>query len=255
VSDLEDLLRSGLRAAADEGPAFVAPDLSEVSPERRRRRWPALLAAASAVVAGGAAWTVLQQSGGSGDASCAFVLDYDGRRWSPVGSDRTPVAGGLLGEGVLLGCDDGNGASPDETVEVRRVRGVDPTEAISVDGELLLPQGATGLPEALRDASEPVRCDLEGPVELAGRWEGIRSPAEPRFDGDVRLPYSIDFRTSDERVTDGYASVLLQARATAQTARVSPEDVKALLWEPAPSVLTTHCEDGRFVMDAIDPAD
>ncbi len=89
--------------------------------------------------------------------------------------------GEALGAGVLPGCDDGDGASPDQTVEVRRIRGVDPADAIAVDGRLLVPFGA-GLPDELRDATAPVRCALTGavtPRPAAPRTSSTRASIEP----------------------------------------------------------------------------
>ena len=258
MTDLEEFLRTELRAAADEGPVFVAPDLSEApTPEARGRRWPALVAAAVVVVGGGTLWATLAQrdtGSGSGQASCAYLVQWAGQRWSTTGSDRRPVAGAVLGTGVVPGCDDGNGAAPDETVEVRAVRGVDPAAAIVVDGELLVPWGAR-VPDELADAGDPVRCAVEGTVRLAGRWEGVTSRRQPRVDGDVRPPYRIAFRTADPRVTDGYAEVLLHARATAASRPLSPAEVRSMLGHDGREVLTTHCDAGRFVVESLDPAE
>ncbi len=252
---LEERLRADLRTAADEGPAFVAPDLAGplTGP---RRRWPLVAAAAVVLVVGGAAWTVLRDGPpvGGGDASCAYVVTYDGRSWSTIGSDRSPRTGEVLGDGVVPRCDDGNGVSEQRTVAVRRIRGVDPAEAVAVDGEILVPVGVTGLPDELADAQDPVRCALPGTARLVGQWVGVVSSREARVDGDVRPPYRIDFQTSDARVTEGYARVLIQARGTSDSRRLTPEQVTALLDEDADDLLTTHCERGRFVVDSLDAA-
>ncbi len=259
MTDLEELVRRELRAAAEEGPAFVAPDLGTDSadaagaPAAHRRRWPALLAAAAALVAGGVAYGVLSGPEPVGTADCASVVEWDGQRWSGVGLDRTPIAGDRLGQGVALGCDEGRGRIPDEPLVVWSVRGVDAREAILVGGEVLVPEGSTALPRALRDARQPVRCDLDGTFQLTGRWTGATGPRQPRFDGDLRAPYRIDFVTGDPRVTDGYASVLLHARGTAASRPLTPKEVKGMLWHDDEEVLTAHCTDGRFVVDSLDP--
>ncbi|GAA1933762.1 hypothetical protein [Nocardioides marmoribigeumensis] len=253
MTDLDELLREQLRAAADEGPAFVAPDLTGEPPATHRRRWPAVLAAAAVLAVGGVGYTVLREPEQVGSADCGYVVRWDGRRWTGIGIDRSPVAGDTLGQGAVLGCDEGRGRIPDEPVVVRSVRGVDAREAILVGGEVLLPEGSTTLPGALRGAREPVRCDLEGTARLAGRWTGATGPRKVRFDGDLRPPYRIDFVTSDQRVTDGWASVVLHARATATSRPLRPAEVKAMLWHEGEEVLTAHCVDGRFVADSIDP--
>jgi hypothetical protein len=257
VSDLEKRLRAGLRTAAEEGPDFVAPDLVAESAEapHRLRRWPLAVAAASVLVAGGVGFAVLREPGSTGSADCAFVVEWDGQTWVDHGAiDRVPVAGDVLGHGVVPGCDDmGQGPGPSEDVVVRSVRGVDASEAILVNGNVLLPDGVTALPEQLRAGRGPVRCDLGGTVRLTGRWVGVTSRRESRFDGDVRPPYRVEFRTTDPRVTDGWAEVGLRALGTTGSRPLTPTEVKAMLWHEDEEVLTTHCEDGRFVVDSIDP--
>lgn len=215
-----------------------------------------LVVVATLVVAvGGApAWRAATGSqGAGGDASCAYVVEYAGRTWSPAGSERQVAPGAVLGAGVLPGCDDGNGATEPETVEVRRIDRVDPAVAVQVDGQVLVPWGEP-LPEALREAASRPTCDLEGPTALAGRWLGVRSSREVRFDGDVRGPYRIDFETSDPRVTGGFATAVLTARGTTASVPITPDDVRRLLWRDAPSVLLTHCDGDRFVVESLRPA-
>ena len=250
---LEDRLRAGLRDAASQGPAFEVPDLSDPGPDRRRHR-PVVLAAAGLVVAGAVAVTalaVLDDPPGGGGAACAFVVRWEGRTWTGIGSDRTPVTGEVLGEGVVPRCDDGNGASEQRQVEVRRIRGVDPAQAVVVNGAILLPDDAEGLPRGLEDAQRPVVCRLAGTVELVGRWTGVVSSREARFDGDVRAPYRIDFVTEDPRVTEGYARVRLEARGTVRSRPLRAEQVQALLGGESEDLLTTHCRGERFVVDAL----
>ena len=253
---LESRLRSDLRVAADEGSAFVAPDLAAPD-EDRRRRWPMLAAAAAVLVAGGAAYVVLRDGPpvvGGGQASCPYVVRFEEQTWTTIGSDRSPVTGQVLGEGVVPSCDDGNGASQERTVEVRRIRGVDPARAVAVNGQILLPRDAEGLPPGLADAQKPVTCSVVGTVRLRGRWTGVVSEQEAQTDGDVRPPYRIDFQTSDPRVTEGYARVLLQARGTEESRRLTPDQVEALLGSEDEDVLTTHCVGDWFVVDAITAA-
>jgi hypothetical protein len=248
---LETRLRTDLRGAAGEGPEFVAPDLDAPLPGTRRR-WPLVLAAAVVLVAGGAAYAVLRDGPPGGDeASCPYVVKFDGLTWSTIGSEKSPVTEGTLGEGVVPRCDDGNGVSEERTVQVDRIQGVDPTRAVAVNGEILLPVDGEGLPPGLLDAQRAVRCTLDGKVELLGQWTGVVSRREARFDGDVRPPYRIDFETSDPRVTDGYARVLIQAQGTTESRPLKPQQVEALLGSDADDLLTAHCAGPRFVVDRL----
>jgi hypothetical protein len=164
------------------------------------------------------------------------------------------VAGPVLGTGVLPGCDDmGKGPGPDEDVEVRAIEGVDPGEAVLSGGRVLVPADDPRLPASLRGAAAPVRCELPGTFELEGRWTGVTSRLQPRYDGDVRPPYVIDFVTTDQRVTGGYADALLHARGTADSRPLGPAEVKRMLWHDGRETLTAHCADGRFVVESIDP--
>ncbi|QNP72579.1 hypothetical protein IAG44_26235 [Streptomyces roseirectus] len=117
-----------------------------------------IVASCVAVVLCLASGCSLAGGGGEGAASCAFVADYDGRRYSGLyGAEFT--LGEAVGTAVLPACDD-TGGDGDPGVGAREVTayavaGVDPAVAIVVGGvadTLLVVQGARGQlpPEVVR---------------------------------------------------------------------------------------------------------
>ncbi|MET8979020.1 DUF6281 family protein [Streptomyces sp. NPDC004539] len=85
-----------------------------------------------------AGWAVggCSAGGGEGAASCAFVADYDGRRYSDL-SGAEFTLGEAVGTAVLPACDDtGGDGDPgigERQVVAYSVVGVDPAMAIVVD--------------------------------------------------------------------------------------------------------------------------
>ncbi|MHC5904559.1 DUF6281 family protein [Streptomyces sp. S6] len=95
--------------------------------------------------------------GGEGEASCAFVADYGGRRYSDVhGAEFT--LGEAVGTAVLPDCHDtgggGDAGGGGREVRAYSVVGVDPAVAIVVEeatGRLLVAQGVRDqLPDGIR---------------------------------------------------------------------------------------------------------
>src|SRR5690349_15951059 len=75
---------------------------------RHSRGGVLVVAGIAVLVAAGVGFALLRDDGGStGSADCAFVVEWDGRTWTGAfGTDRTPVAGDVIGEGIAPGCDD-----------------------------------------------------------------------------------------------------------------------------------------------------
>lgn len=80
--------------------------------------------------------TNTELSGGAG-ASCAMLVQYEGRDYLGTAVEVTPVPGDSLGNGTIPPCNDTGGAGttiPAEPVEVTAVQGVPPSVAIMLVG-------------------------------------------------------------------------------------------------------------------------
>ncbi|MGW0496766.1 DUF6281 family protein [Streptomyces sp. NPDC003007] len=96
--------------------------------------------------------------GGRADASCAYVIEYDKRRYVARAETDVPV-GEPLGSAIRPACDDtpGDGDDGERPAQVTAfaVRGVDPAVAVAVaedPGEyrLVVAESVKGLPPELR---------------------------------------------------------------------------------------------------------
>ena len=67
-------------------------------------------------------------------ADCALAIRYQGSLFVAWGVEVAPREGTVLGTGVLPGCDDGTGASPDEALQVAELRGASPEVAVVWQG-------------------------------------------------------------------------------------------------------------------------
>lgn len=189
-------------------------------------------------------------TGAGSSADCADLVRYDGHRYVGHGElQRMPASSGGSGTATRLGCDDGNGPSPEEEIEVVRLRDVPLDRGFLSHGQLYV-RDDQDFPEAARAWFEPTTCDESAPFELTGRWLGVESSREVRFDGDIRPPYRVT-----AWVTDGpaaYVDTRVTVHATEQTdPQLGPEDAKRSLGEGGDVVARVHCEAGRFVADGL----
>jgi hypothetical protein len=189
-------------------------------------------------------------TGAEGAASCADLVRYDGHRYHGHGDlHRMPATAGPAGTATRLGCDDGNGASPDEDIEVVELSDVPLDRGFLSHGQLYV-RDDLDFPEAARAWFEPVRCGDAEPFVLTGRWLGVESSRKVRFDGDLRPPYRLT-----AWVTDGpqaYVDTQVTVHADGHTdPQLGPDDVKGSLWEGGDVTAEVHCDDGRFVADGL----
>jgi Family of unknown function (DUF6281) len=106
---------------------------------RVRSGWLRTLSVAAVLVVGGTGCTTQGESdgglqaGGAAEASCAYLVKYEGRSYTDVsGKEFTP--GKSLGTGLLPWCDDSGGADgteKPEEVTVYEVEGIDPKAAVA----------------------------------------------------------------------------------------------------------------------------
>lgn len=188
--------------------------------------------------------------GSPGDASCPDLADYHGGRYGGYGElQRVPATTGPAGTATRVTCDDGNGASAAEEMDVLRLRDVPLERAFLSHGQLYVRDGLDLPPEA-RAWFARTTCDDTGRFEVTGRWLGVESAREVRFDGDIRPPYRITAWLSDGPAA--YVGTRVTVHVTAQTdPQLGPQDVKRSLWEGGQVTALVHCEQGRFVADGL----
>ena len=187
---------------------------------------------------------------GSADASCADLADYRGARYAGHGElQRRPPTTGPAGTATWVTCDDGDGESDADEMEVEELRDLPLDRAFLSHGRLYVREDLD-FPEPARAWFERTTCSAGGQFDLTGQWLGVRSPNEPRFDGDLRPPYRIDVWVSES--TASYADTRVTVHATDATdPQLGPEDVKRSLWKGGDVTARVHCEDGRFVADGL----
>ena len=219
-------------------------------------RFLAFVLAASSLLAacGGAATDGGYQASGSG--SCAFIVRYDGHRYSGSSVQVEPaVEGKRLGSGTIPSCND-TGSAPDEsaaeTVEVAELPGVSPSVAITLVGRsdvVLLREDVDfdALPAEVERLMRAPGCDPgDEPITLAGRWLGILG-ADGNTELDMMPPYDLELFVEDAS-PDGYERAYLTVRVPPELGQpLTHDDVRTSLWEPGTLSLTATCRHGRFV--------
>ncbi len=101
---------------------------------------------------------------------------------------------------MLPGCNDtGEVEDPlDEEVVLAEIAGIPMSVALwSVDGVVV--RRGEELPAFTESWYGVPPCTLRDPVTLTGRWLGVMSQKEPRFDGDLRTPLRIDLAVEPGR--------------------------------------------------------
>ncbi|MCR6030782.1 hypothetical protein GGQ22_04905 [Nocardioides sp. zg-579] len=191
--------------------------------------------------------------GGGGEASCAAVLEIDGRTYLGHGDlRREPAVTGRNLEALVPGCDDTGGQDdpePARTARAQELADVPAAVAVLLDGSVYVREGED-LPPAARAWFDSPTCEHAGVVELTGAWLGVTGPHEAQFDGDIRPPYRIEVA-----VTAGQAAYLgttLRLQVTAATdPLLGPDDVRETLWTGGEVSARVRCDGDRFVATAV----
>lgn len=205
----------------------------------------------AAMVACGGSTEVAQ-----GSASCAFVAEFRGGNYEPVGVKKAPTEGEHLGTAVLPACDDtGDDEEPqDEVIEVARLEGVPPQQAILWQGhfdKVLVREGAS-LPPEVAALMQPPPCDTEGAtVQLAGPWLGTLGPGQ-ETEVDMKPPYRVHMfveEASEERYERAFITIQVPRDAGEPLTR---DDVRESLWEGGTIDVEAVCDSGAFLARDID---
>ena len=193
--------------------------------------------------------------GGTGEASCAAVIEYAGHTyWGSGELTRMPATTGRTETAVLPACNDtgANGVmadEPDEQVTIEELADIPLREGFLFHGSFYV-RGRGGLPAEAAGWFEPVRCDQDSPMTLSGRWIGVTSPHRPRFDGDLRPPYRLEMWVGEGPAA--YADSRIFVRADEHTdPQLTTPDVKRALWDDGTITARVHCEGRRFVADGL----
>ena len=204
------------------------------------------------------ACAVAGSPGGAGGsdaaASCAAVLEYDGRTYTGYGDLKyVPATSGVTGTGTMPRCDDQPESQDDvgaEKLTVAELRDIGPDRAVLTNGGVFLADGKA-FPEQIRAWFSAPDCDLAGSFGVHGDWLTVDTHAEPRFDGDLRAPYRVTVAVlSTDPRAERYAGWTIDVTVTGQTApSLGPDDVTSSLWEGGTISVRVHCDDTRFVAE------
>ena len=125
------------------------------------------------------------------------------------------------------------------------------SQAVLTDDGLYLADGAK-LTNKLRAWFRSPTCDHMGTVTMVGRWYGVTSNREVRFDGDIRPPLRISFAVeTTDPATDRYDGWEIRIRDTgAADPALTPDDVKRALWSDALLEVKVHCVGKDFTAEA-----
>lgn len=185
---------------------------------------------------------------GTGAASCAAVLVYDGHTYLGHGGvRRDPATTGRLVEGVLPSCDDTGGqqpVEPDERVQVAELADV-PLETAFLWQDVVYVRKGQALPAATEIWFRAQRCTSVGEFELTADWLGVTGPKHPRFDGDLRLPYRLEVHVTEGPQQYVGTTILVHADAATEPS-LGPRDVKQSLWRGGQVIARVSCVDGSF---------
>ncbi len=251
MTDFETRLRTDLADAAEHAPEFTGLDRTARARRRRSRRVAAIPAAAAAalIVVASAVWLAADrppERAGTGDASCAALLEFQGRSYVGHGEPlRRPRPGRLLGTGKA-GC-----AGAD--LEVRALSGVDPTVAVMTDEGLFVSGSLRSLPPRVTELDLPVPCTESGTSSVTGDWESVEGPM-PARDNALTPPYVavLKAQRGSWLPLDRWEAVTIRVHVTAGTSGgTDPSLAEQALRGAEPVTATVHCERGDWVADGL----
>jgi hypothetical protein len=188
----------------------------------------------------------------AGEFECILSMSYDGADYSsaPKGPpDRSPMLTGRTATAVLPACDDGAGEGHGpENVQVDQIEDVPLDTAFWWQGTIMLRRGAR-LPVSLEALYGPPVCRFPGQVEVTGKWLGVTTSKEVRFDGDLRTPLRIELYVEEtDDPTAGLERYTIRVRddGSARPALDKTMAETALWSSRAELQVTLVCDDGQY---------
>lgn len=193
-------------------------------------------------------------SGGGAAGSCAPVLHWQGRTYWGVGTAIKPRHGGKLASGQYPPCNDtgGTGGRP-EDVDVYRIPGVAPSEAVQTDGFVFV-RNPSRLPAKVQVLVHAPKCTSQTSGAVVAVWGGTDSKYRPKFDGDIgQPPYSLELFV--RRGPPRLRRAQIIARVSDSTdGLLTPDDVRHVLWTGGTLSLDLGCSaDGQYRVLRIGP--
>lgn len=191
--------------------------------------------------------------GSGGSSACIFSIQVGGVAYDGSGTpERQPPLTGRTVPATVPGCNDTGGTgAPDEEIEVAEIEGVSSEVAVFWQDAVLVRRGAE-LPAGSEAWFEPLTCASDGPTDLVGRWLGVTTRQEVRFDGDLRAPLRITFVIEETTpAADDYVgyTIRIQDEGGAEPA-LDKEAAEEALWSSRARLrVQVHCEGERFVAD------
>ena len=195
------------------------------------------------------------EGGSGGSASCALAMTLDGHEYIGVGQTwRNPITTDETAFATLPGCNDtGRSDEQDEQVKVHALRDFGLDEAFAWQGMIMI-RADLDRPEQVIEWRTPLVCEADGQFEIAGDWVGLpptqdgsRSIGNPPYPMDVVVTDAPDVFSAEE-----YESVQFNLRITGTTdPALDNADGKLLTTTGAVFEATVHCEDAKFVADAV----
>ena len=140
----------------------------------------------------------------------------------------------------------GTGARPQD-VDVHRIPGVAPSEAVQTDGFVFV-RNSSRLPAKVQALVHAPECTSQTSGAVVAVWGGVDSKYRPTFDGDIgQPPYGLELfvRSGPPRLRRAQIS----ARVSDSTDGVllTPVDVRHVLWTGGTLSLDLGCSpDGQY---------
>lgn len=187
-------------------------------------------------------------------ADCALAIRYQGSLYVAWGVEVAPREGTVLGTGVLPGCDDGTGASPDEALQVAELRGASPEVAVVWQGRtdvVFVRDGADPPPEVEKLVHGPTCEHRDERIAMTADWLGVLGP-DGHTEVDLEPPYDLELFVQ-QASSPRYERTYLTVRVPASAGRpLTSDDVKASLWEGGTLTMQARCgPDGRYLADGV----
>ena len=186
------------------------------------------------------------RDGTSPAASCVAMVVYDDHAYYGRGQlQRDPETTGRVVSGTMPGCNDTGGTDePAEAVALEELSDVPIETAVLFHDAVFVREGAQ-LPASTQGWFDVPTCQTEGEFDLTGDWLGVETTKKVRFDGDIRLPYTVELR-----VTDGpseYLGATLQVFALESTSpSLTSDDVMNSLRQGGQVRAVTACNGTHF---------